>query len=101
MLPRPADRTDIDGRHRSVYAACMATKTISIDLDAYHRLANARLHPKDSFSQVIKRAEWQQPAKTCKGLLSALETMPVADDDVLGRLEQAQKNDSPPDDPWA
>lgn len=79
----------------------MATKTISIDLDAYHRLASARLHPKDSFSQVIKRAEWQQPAKTCEGLLSALQAMPVADNDVLDRLEAAQKNDQPPDDSWA
>lgn len=79
----------------------MATKTISIDMEAYDRLTNARRHPKDSFSQVIKRAEWQQPAKTCEGLLTALQTMPVADDDVLNRLEAAQKNDLPPDNSWA
>ena len=78
----------------------MATKTISIDLDAYQRLNRARLHPKDSFSQVIKRAQWQQTAKSCHDLLTALPSMPVADDDVLERLEAAQKSDLLPDNPW-
>ncbi len=78
----------------------MATKTISIDLVAYDRLNAARLGPRDSFSQVIRRAHWNENPKTCGGLLSALKGMPVADEEILERLESAQREDTPPDDSW-
>lgn len=78
----------------------MATKTISIDLEAYEVLSRARLSSKDSFSQVIKRAHWEKRAKTCGDLVKALPSLPLADEDVLDRLEAAQKADAPPDNPW-
>lgn len=81
-----------------VYAACMATKTISIDLDAYHRLAGARLNEKESFSRVIKRATWKQEVKTCGALLDSLSSLPTAEEAVIQRLEAAQLADLPPDD---
>lgn len=79
----------------------MATKTISIDLVAYERLQNARLGPRDSFSQVIRRAQWHQQAKTCGGLLAALEELPAADEAVIQHLESAQQQDLPPDNSWS
>jgi predicted CopG family antitoxin len=79
----------------------MATKTISIDLVAYEKLNAARLGPRDSFSQVIRRAHWDQAPKTCGGLLSAMSGMPVADEDVIRHLDSAQQQDLPPDDPWS
>jgi predicted CopG family antitoxin len=79
----------------------MATKTISIDLVAYDRLCSARLSPRDSFSQVIRRAEWSQESKTCGNLLAALQGIPVADEEVIQRLNSAQQLDLPPDNPWA
>ena len=79
----------------------MATKTISVDLDAYERLSLARRHAKESFSQVIKRASWEETAKTCDALLADLPSLPVADETVLDRLVEAQAQDAPPEDPWA
>ena len=79
----------------------MATKTISIDLVAYERLKNARIGPKDSFSQVIRRAQWQQEARTCGGLLAALEGLPAADEAVIQHLESAQQQDPAPDNSWS
>ena len=84
-----------------MYATCMSTKTISIDLEAYERLSRARLSPKDSFSRVIKRAKWEMPAKTCGDLLVTLATLPTVADDVLNRLERAQAEDQTPDHPRA
>ena len=74
----------------------MAIKTISIDLDAYHRLTSARLDEKVSFSRVIKRAAWNQQAKTCGALLNSLSSFPTASEAVLQHLEDAQLSDSPP-----
>jgi hypothetical protein len=78
----------------------MATKTISIDLEAYERLRRARRTRSESFSMVIKRAAWPAPPRTAGALLRALEGAPVLDDDVLRRLDDAQVGDRPPEDPW-
>ncbi len=79
----------------------MATKTISVDIEAYRLLSKARTSPKESFSQVIKRAQWSQRAKTGADLLKALATLPVASEEVIRRLDEAQATDLPPDDPWS
>jgi predicted CopG family antitoxin len=38
-----------------MYDSCMATKTISIELDVYDRLRALRESPSESFSQVLRR----------------------------------------------
>lgn len=83
-----------------MYTQIMATKTISVDLEAYERLRQARLTPDESFSRVIKRARWRDEGKTAAGLLSALEEAPLPDPVVLERLDAAQRADAPPEDPW-
>ena len=75
----------------------MVTKTISIDLEAYERLRNARRSPDDSFSKVIKRAVWPPAPRTAAALLAALEAMPVMSEAELDRLDAAQLADSAPE----
>ena len=83
-----------------MYTCTMATKTISIDLEAYERLRRARRSPNESFSRVIKRAQWPNDEKTAAGLLERLEQAPLPDPAVLDRLDELQKLDLPPEDPW-
>jgi len=83
-----------------MYRPLMATKTISIDLEAYERLRRARHAPDESFSRVIKRARWPDEARTAAGLLSAFEETPLPDSDALARLDEVQRADAPPEDPW-
>ncbi|MEM0896903.1 MAG: antitoxin VapB family protein [Verrucomicrobiota bacterium] len=69
----------------------MATKTISIDMEAYERLRSARLSEKESFPKVIHRAMWESKKKTCGALLSGLrEDSRSASNEVLRKLEEAQ-----------
>ena len=83
-----------------MYTCIVATKTISVDLEAYERLRSARRSPSESFSQVIKRAHWRNEAASAAALLDALAQLPVVDDDVLARLDEAQGADAPPEDRW-
>lgn len=78
----------------------MATKTISVDIEAYERLRRARLSPDESFSRVIKRAIWASEPRTAAGLLEALGDAPVPDAATIERLDAAQSEDAPPGDPW-
>jgi predicted CopG family antitoxin len=77
---------------------CMATKTISLDLDAYEKLVDARITAKESFSSVIKRGVWSGETKTAQALLTLLEELPKLD--VLDDLDVDQKLDKPPRDKW-
>ena len=83
-----------------MYTCIVATKTISIDLEAYERLRAARRSPDESFSRVIKRAQWRDDAATAAALLDALADLPRVDDDVFARLDEAQRTDMPPEDRW-
>jgi predicted CopG family antitoxin len=79
----------------------MATKTISVDLEAYERLRRARRSRNESFSMVIKRAVWPPPPHTASRLLEVLAGLPPVTERVLERLDRAQRDDRPPEDPWA
>jgi len=84
-----------------MHGACMATKAISIDLEAHCRLSAARRTPKESFSQVIHRAEWMDEGPATGGdLLRLMRDLDPVDSAVIEALEVGQKADRPPEDPW-
>ncbi len=78
--------------------ACMATKTLSIDEEAYLCLVRARRDRRDSFSKVIKRATWNDGPRRCGGLLARVSGH--VPDGILDDLEAAQAADAPPTDRW-
>lgn len=77
----------------------MATKTISIDVEAWETLRRARRTPQESFSKVIKRAHWEEP-RTAAAFLARMEGLPTATEDELARLDEIQRQDAPPEDKW-
>ncbi|MFK7910699.1 MAG: antitoxin VapB family protein [Akkermansiaceae bacterium] len=80
----------------------MATKTISVDLEAYERLRAARSEERESFSKVIKRAVWPAPSGTAAELLHWRKESTVAvEKSVLDRLDAAQESDAENPDKWA
>ena len=81
--------------------ACMATKTISVDLEAYERLRGARTDERESFSKVIKRAVWPAREGTAVALLAWSEGLADAvDEGILNALDAAQEHDEPADNKW-
>jgi hypothetical protein len=79
----------------------MATKTISVRLEAYERLRAARRFEGESFSQVILRAEWPETTVNGSGLLERWQREgPHLDRAALDRIEQALAEGRPPEDKW-
>ena len=77
---------------------CMATKTISLELDAYEKLKRAKRSPRESFSSVVRRALWpdsEHSASVVLGLMN--ERMAGRGDlpaeEILDELDRIQ--DSP------
>lgn len=83
----------------AVYIYDMPTKTISLEIDAYERLKNAKRMPRESFSEVVRRAVF--PDESIRGAeLMARARKRLLSEDSLAAIEDADRNDSPPDDPW-
>ena len=56
-----------------MYDVCMATKTISIELDAYDLLKREKRDERESFSQVIRRIFAERPVLTAGELAEAMK----------------------------
>jgi hypothetical protein len=84
-----------------VYISCMATKTITLELDAYEKLRAAK-KAGESFTEVVRRAEFADAAPTGAELLAYLATGGSGvSDRYLDAVEEATQHDPVPDDPWA
>lgn len=85
-----------------MHGPCMATKTISLHLEAYERLRRARRDPGESFSDVVMRAHWADaPVTAAEFLARVRERGPVYADDGLARVKDLKRSDLPPADKWA
>lgn len=85
-----------------MHVLCMPTKTISLKIEAYERLRQARRRPDESFSEVVMRAEWPEVGITARELRAVYRTEgPALSADVLDRVEAALRADRPPEDKWA
>ena len=78
----------------AMHDPCMATKTISLELDAYEKLRKAKRSERESFSEVVRRARWEDAASTGPQILARLSDLRVRHpdsflpDDVLDRMAE-------------
>lgn len=83
-----------------MHESCMATKTISLELDAYEKLRSCK-RAGESFSAVVRRAEFKDAPPTGADLLTYYRAGGSrVDESYLDAVEIAEKSDTPPDDPW-
>lgn len=54
---------------------CMATKTITLELDAYEQLKKAKRSERESFSEVVRRARWDDAPSTGPDVLAYLSEL--------------------------
>lgn len=83
-----------------MHGSCMATKTISLELDAYEKLKAAK-RKGESFSAVVRRARLSEPPPTFADLREHMRKGGSGvDAKVLDEIEAAAASDRIPDNPW-
>lgn len=84
-----------------MHSTQMATKTISLKVEAYERLKAARRTPDESFSQVVMRARWPDQTVTGGELLRLCrERGPLLSEEGIRVIEELKRDDQPPEDKW-
>lgn len=83
-----------------VYCIGMATKTITLELDAYERLKAAKRSPRESFSEVVRRLPIPGHAFVGRDLLRLREQRGayLTEDDAAA-IDELNRADRPPDIP--
>jgi len=83
-----------------MYYSCMATKTITLELDAYEKLRAAK-RGRESFSSVVRRVVIPGHSKSGAEVISYLRSEgPFFNDEELAAIERATDLDQPPTNPW-
>ncbi len=78
----------------------MATKTISLELDAYEKLRAAK-RGSESFSSVVRRAVIPGTTKNGAEVIAYLKSEgPFFEEEELDAMESAAEADIPPTNPW-
>jgi peptidoglycan/xylan/chitin deacetylase (PgdA/CDA1 family) len=78
----------------------MATKTISLEIEAYEKLRRAKRFPRESFSEVVLRASIPGGGVTGRDLLATFDSgdSPFTSE-ALDVIDALNENDAPPDIP--
>jgi len=83
-----------------MHDSCMATKTITLELDAYEKLKAAK-RGRESFSSVVRRCILPNQPKTGEMLLDYLRSRTVFfTEEELDKMDKINQNDTPPTNPW-
>ena len=75
----------------------MATKTITLEIEAYEKLRRAKRSDRESFSSVVRRARWDDARPTAgdvlRGLRLAVQSEPglLLPEPVLERLARRRR----------
>jgi hypothetical protein len=78
----------------------VATKTISLEIEAYEKLRRAKRFPRESFSQVVLRANFPDGGVTGRELLAGFDSPESAfTESELDAIDALNANDAPPDIP--
>jgi len=73
----------------------MATKTITLDIDAYERLIAAKQEENESFSSVVRRALWPDMPQSGTAILNYLSSRPVKmTEEALNQIEEADQTNA-------
>lgn len=84
-----------------MYYSCMATKTITLELDAYEKLRRFK-RSGESFSEAVRRAEFTSAPPTGAELRAYYRAGGSrVSEAYLRSIEEASAHDPIPDDPWA
>ena len=79
----------------------MATKTITLEIDAYEKLRQAK-RGGESFTEVVRRAVWVDAPLTGTALRHYFRNGGSGiSEKYLDAVEEAAKHDPIPDNPWA
>lgn len=93
---RTSNRT-FDIRVWSCIALEMATKTITLEIDAYERLKRAKRTPRESFSEVVRRLPMPAGAITAGQYLAlARERGALLTEDDARAIDELNLADQPP-----
>jgi hypothetical protein len=77
----------------------MASKNVSLRLEAYDKLKSARRYPDESFSEVVLRATWpEETVSAGEFLRQCRERGALLSPEMLDRIERLKESDEPPGD---